>query len=66
VEPKADIHLVIEYPEGLKWGKYTAPRYNRFYINHDKVNEELKLLEKVDKKKLRETDIYAVGGLQLF
>ena len=63
VVSKYDIHIVVEYPEGLKWGSnYVSPRYNRIYFNHDMVIHELEFLESVNVEELRKADIYALGG----
>ena len=40
-----DVHLVLEYKVGQKWGKYTAVRANRFIVHSDQHNPYLESLE---------------------
>ena len=40
-----DVHLILEFNVGDSWGKYTAPRANRFIIHSDVNNPKLKYLE---------------------
>ena len=40
-----DIHLILEFKVGDTWGKYVAPRANRFVIHSDQNNPKLKYLE---------------------
>lgn len=62
-----DVHLVLDFFEGEKWGNLTCPRSNRFYLNHDTINTELKLLEPFhDSIKEFRPNIIAIGGLHLF
>lgn len=66
-ENMTDIHLVLDYFEGEKWGNLVCPRSNRFYLNHDKVNTKLTLLEPFHEEiKKFSPDIIAVGGLHLY
>lgn len=62
-----DIHLVLDFTEGEQWGPLVCPRSNRFYVNHDVLNTELKLLD-VFHERIKEfrPDIVSVGGLHLF
>lgn len=62
---KADIHLVLEYKEGEKWGKYKAPRTNRFYVNHDLENLKVEVLKGLNEIDPDSVDMYIFGGLQL-
>lgn len=39
-----EVHLILEYALGEKWGDYTAPRANRFIFSYDRTNAELKPL----------------------
>ena len=66
-ENMTDIHLVLDFFEGEKWGSLTCPRSNRFYLNHDTINTELALLDPFHKR-IKEflPDIVAIGGLHLF
>jgi len=40
-----DIHLILEFKVGDQWGKYTAPRANRFIVHSDVNNPKLRYLE---------------------
>lgn len=62
-----DIHLVIDYHQNEKWGNLIAKRTNRFYLNHDIINLELKLLD-IFHEKIKEfkPDVVTLGGLHLF
>ena len=40
-----DIHLILEFKVGDTWGRYTAPRANRFIIHSDINNPKLRYLE---------------------
>lgn len=62
-----DIHLVLDFFKGEKWGNLTCPRSNRFYLNHDTINTKLKLLDPFHKMiKEFSPNIIAIGGLHLF
>lgn len=58
-----DFHIILEYREGETWGKYTAPRSNRFYMNHDLLNVNPEVLD--PGFQLNNTQILVIGGLQL-
>lgn len=62
---KADIHLVLEYKEGEKWGSFRAPRTNRFYLNHDIENLKVDVLRGLNEIEPDSVDMYIFGGLQL-
>ena len=40
-----EVHLILEYKLGEKWGSYTAPRANRFIFSNDRTNAMLLPLE---------------------
>ena len=40
-----EVHLILEYAKGEKWGTLTAPRANRFIFSHDRTNAELRPLD---------------------
>lgn len=62
----SDIHLVMEYNKGEKYGNYTSPRANRFYINHDVYSSNLDSLETHHKIAVEnEVKLHAVAGFQL-
>ncbi len=42
---KDDIHLILEFKVGERWGEYVAPRANRYIIHSDKNNPMLRSLE---------------------
>ncbi|OMJ76714.1 hypothetical protein SteCoe_23826 [Stentor coeruleus] len=58
-----DLHIILEYREGERWGKYLAPRSNRFYMNHDTLNINPKFLEGINSTP--NVQVIAIGGLQL-
>lgn len=61
---KSDYHIVFEYSEGEKWGKYIAPRSNRFYANHDIANIDPAVFDGL-KNLSDNVKLVAIGGLQL-
>lgn len=40
-----DVHLIIEYQTGDRWGPHTAPRANRYILHNDRHNPALSALE---------------------
>lgn len=40
-----DIHLILEYKSGDKWGPFTAPRANRYILHTDQNNPKISSLE---------------------
>ena len=36
-----EIHLIMEYAKGERWGKLTTPIATRFITSHDEANAEL-------------------------
>jgi ADP-dependent glucokinase len=40
-----EIHLILEYSLGEKWGDFTAKRANRFIFSHDRTNAEIRPLD---------------------
>ncbi|XP_048830504.1 ADP-dependent glucokinase isoform X2 [Brienomyrus brachyistius] len=61
-----DIHLVLEYPSGAKWGRYTSRRANRYIIHSDKHNPYLASMGHFEQQ-LRgfQSDLLIIGGLQM-
>ena len=61
-----DIHFVMEYKVGEKWGPYEVKRANRFILHSDNNNPELRSLESfmevVDKV---QPSSILIGGLQM-
>ncbi|XP_070577567.1 ADP-dependent glucokinase-like [Ptychodera flava] len=64
--PVDDVHLIMEYKSGERWGKYTAPRANRFIVHSDVSNPMLESLEDF-KSKLPDFQphLLVIGGLQM-
>ncbi|CAN9506945.1 unnamed protein product [Ophioblennius macclurei] len=61
-----DIHLILEYPSGASWGRYTSRRANRYIIHSDDHNPYLASMEEFAKKLVDfEPDLVVVGGLQM-
>lgn len=61
-----DVHLLMEYTKGENWGKFTAPRANRFIIHNDYNNPHLKsMFEFVKEVKQFSPALVVVGGLQM-
>ncbi|XP_029952616.1 ADP-dependent glucokinase [Salarias fasciatus] len=61
-----DIHLILEYPSGATWGRYTSRRANRYIIHSDDHNPYLDSMEEFAKKLTDfEPDLVVVGGLQM-
>ncbi|CAL8070352.1 unnamed protein product [Calicophoron daubneyi] len=76
--PKEDIHLILEYESGERWGDLQAPRANRYIIVHDEETSRLSgfwpdLLESWRRFEKRATsssqspspDLFVVSGLQV-
>lgn len=61
-----DIHLILEYPSGASWGRYTSRRANRYIIHSDDHNPYLASMEAfAEKLKDFQPDLLVVGGLQM-
>ena len=61
-----DIHFVLEFKVGEKWGNFTVPRANRFIIHSDQNNPRLRTLESFrERVKLFKPRLVVVGGLQM-
>ncbi|MEE6474931.1 hypothetical protein FKM82_010543 [Ascaphus truei] len=62
----ADIHLIMEYPTGAKWGNHVSRRANRYIVHSDFHNPMIDSLEDF-KSQLQsfEPDLLVVGGLQM-
>nr|XP_033792440.1 ADP-dependent glucokinase-like [Geotrypetes seraphini] len=62
----ADIHLILEYPTGAKWGDYTAGRANRYIVHSDNHNPMIDSLEDFASKLHNfKPALLIVGGLQM-
>ncbi|XP_029000105.1 ADP-dependent glucokinase [Betta splendens] len=61
-----DIHLILEYPSGASWGRYTSRRANRYIIHSDDHNPYLASMEEFAQKLIDfKPDLLVVGGLQM-
>ncbi|KAM8946277.1 ADP-dependent glucokinase-like [Pelodytes ibericus] len=62
----ADIHLVMEYPTGAKWGDHVSRRANRYIVHSDSHNPVIDSLEAF-KNQLEnfKPDLLVIGGLQM-
>lgn len=64
--PDDDIHLILEYKAGDKWGPYEAPRANRYILHNDKNNPHLRSVEQLtDALKQYNPQLLVVSGLQM-
>lgn len=43
-----DVHLIVEYQTGDRWGPHTAPRANRYILHNDRHNPTLSSLQHLD------------------
>lgn len=43
--PEDDVHLVLEFNVGDKWGKYTSVRANRYIMHSDQHNPRMQSLD---------------------
>ncbi|XP_055676468.1 ADP-dependent glucokinase [Lutzomyia longipalpis] len=61
-----DVHLIMEYRSGEKWGPFRAPRANRFILHNDQNNPTLSVLESLDAY-LKDFNprLFVVSGLQM-
>uniref|UniRef100_H3BCH4 ADP-dependent glucokinase 2 n=1 Tax=Latimeria chalumnae TaxID=7897 RepID=H3BCH4_LATCH len=62
----ADIHLILEYPNGARWGNYVSRRANRYIVHSDVHNPLLDSLEDFQNQ-LQDfkPDLLILGGLQM-
>ena len=65
-EVEEDVHLILEYDLGARWGPYSSPRANRFIVHNDHSNMLLESLEGFeDVVSQFKPDLLIVGGLQM-
>ncbi|XP_065660711.1 ADP-dependent glucokinase [Hydra vulgaris] len=50
IDEPEDIHLILEYKVGDKWGDFVAPRANRFIVHSDQINPLILSLEAFSNK----------------
>ena len=61
-----DVHLIMEYGLGDKWGDYVAPRANRFIVHSDYSNMMLETLDDfIDSLASFQPSLVIVSGLQV-
>ncbi|XP_055952517.1 ADP-dependent glucokinase-like [Argiope bruennichi] len=61
-----DIHLLLEYPAGQRWGNFIPVRANRFIIHNDHQNPELSSLDTfVSQLENFDPNLLVIGGLQM-
>lgn len=61
-----DIHLIMEYDKGERWGSYEAPRANRFIIHSDYSNLMLESLSDFVMEVVSfQPNLVVIGGLQM-
>ncbi|KAL7638612.1 UNVERIFIED_CONTAM: hypothetical protein RMT77_011184 [Armadillidium vulgare] len=61
-----DIHLIMEYYKGEKWGDYLSTRANRFIIHNDISNPKLSSALEFGKELERfKPHLLVIGGLQM-
>ncbi|EDV51726.1 ADP-dependent glucokinase [Drosophila erecta] len=64
--PNDDIHLILEYKAGDRWGPYVAPRANRYILHNDRNNPHLRAVEQLtDALKMYQPQLLVVSGLQM-
>ncbi|KAM5164929.1 ADP-dependent glucokinase-like isoform 1-T2 [Mantella aurantiaca] len=62
----ADIHLIMEYPTGAKWGNHISRRANRYIVHSDAHNPMVDSLEDFSSQVERfKPDLLVIGGLQM-
>ncbi|XP_013090269.2 ADP-dependent glucokinase-like isoform X1 [Biomphalaria glabrata] len=64
--PKDEIHLIMEYKIGEKWGNLSAPVANRFITSHDESNSKVVMLEPFfESIKVFQPDLMLLSGLNI-
>ena len=66
--PESDIHLIIEYDKGAKFGDLVSPRANRFIVHSDQYNPVLAAhssFQSLFKQQAADARLLVVGGLQM-
>ncbi|XP_078413411.1 ADP-dependent glucokinase isoform X2 [Cetorhinus maximus] len=63
---ETDIHLILEYSTGAKWGKLVSRRANRFIVHHDSSNPILESLEDFQEQLQQfKPSLLIISGLQM-
>ncbi|KAK2158578.1 hypothetical protein LSH36_167g06004 [Paralvinella palmiformis] len=61
-----DVHLLLEYSKGHRWGQYQAQRANRFIVHSDVNNPMLVSLESfADELSMFSPNLLVIGGIQM-
>jgi len=61
-----DLHIILEFDKGEKWGPYMATRGNRYIVHRDRHNPQLKGLAAVRSAvKEFKPHLVVLGGLQM-
>ncbi|XP_077342588.1 ADP-dependent glucokinase-like [Lithobates pipiens] len=61
-----DIHLIMEYPTGARWGNHISRRANRYIVHSDSHNPMIDSLEDFKSQlKSFKPDLLVIGGLQM-
>ncbi|CAK8986711.1 ADP-dependent glucokinase (ADP-GK) (ADPGK), partial [Durusdinium trenchii] len=59
-----EVHLILEYEHGLRWGSAEAKRANRFIISRDEANSRVEGVEEVTSN-VQGFDLLIVAGLHM-
>lgn len=61
-----EIHLILEYQTGERWGTVVAPQANRFIFSHDESNARMRLTESlVQSLDQFEPDLMVLSGFHM-
>ena len=64
--PVDEVHLIMEYQVGEKWGESTAPVATRFITSYDESNSKVTMIETFFKNVLpHDPDLILLSGLHL-
>lgn len=65
-EVRDDVHMILEYKADEKFGKYKAPRANRYIMHNDENNPLLSSLEKLGEHLPSfKPNLLVISGLQM-
>ena len=65
---QSDIHLIIEYDKGARFGDFISPRANRFIVHSDQYNPVLAAhshFETLFEQHASDARLLVIGGLQM-
>ncbi|XP_059174088.1 ADP-dependent glucokinase-like [Physella acuta] len=64
--PRDEVHLIMEYKVGERWGNLTSPVANRFITSHDESNAKIVMLEPYfESIKAFQPDLILLSGLNI-